>query len=55
MSCNLSLKRKRNIVKELIEKQERWVFTDTECRVDKEVECFVSIVSIQRISSSIAR
>ena len=35
MESTYALKRKRNIVEELVEKQESWAFMDTECRVDK--------------------
>ena len=35
MEINLALKGKRNIVEELVEKQEIWAFIDTECRTDK--------------------
>ena len=31
------MKRKRNIVEELVEKQESWAFTDTDCRVDNKI------------------
>ena len=37
MESNLALKNKRKIVEELVEKQEMWIFTDTECQVDKKV------------------
>ena len=35
MASTSALKRKRKIVKELVEKQESWVFTDTKYKVDK--------------------
>ena len=35
MASTSSLKSKRKIVEELVEKQESWAFTNTECRVDK--------------------
>ena len=35
MASNSALKNKRKTVEELVEKQEMWIFTDTECRVDK--------------------
>jgi hypothetical protein len=37
MESNSSLKNKRNIIEYLVEKQEMWTFTDTECHVDKKV------------------
>ena len=37
MESTLTLKSKRNIVKELVEKQESWAFTDAECKVDKKI------------------
>ena len=37
MKSKFSLKNKRKTVEELVEKQEMWTFTDTECRVDKKV------------------
>ena len=35
MEITTALKRKRNIVKELVAKQESWAFTSTKCKVDK--------------------
>ena len=35
MASTSCLKSKRKTVEELVEKQESWAFTDTECRVDK--------------------
>ena len=35
MAYTSSLKSKRKTIEEPVEKQESWVFTDTECRVDK--------------------
>ena len=37
MESTSALKSKRNIVEELVEKQESWVFIDTKCRVDKKI------------------
>jgi 3-methyladenine DNA glycosylase AlkD len=37
METTSSLKIKRKIVKESIEKQESWAFMDTKCRVDKKI------------------
>ena len=37
MESTSALKRKRKIVEELVEKQESWAFTDTECRFDKKI------------------
>ena len=37
MESNFSLNSKRNVVKELVEKQESWVFTNTKCRVDRKI------------------
>jgi hypothetical protein len=37
MASNFSLKNKRNLVEEPMEKQEMWIFIDTECRVNKKV------------------
>jgi hypothetical protein len=37
MATTSALKSKIKIVEELVEKQEDWAFTDTECRVDKKI------------------
>ena len=37
MKSESSLRNKRNIVEERMEKKEMWTFTDTECRVDRKV------------------
>ena len=37
METTSALRSKRNIVQELMEKQESWEFTNTECRVDKKI------------------
>ena len=37
MASNSTLRNKRKKVEEPSDKQEMWIFTDTECRVDKKV------------------
>lgn len=37
MATNFDLKKKRKIIAEPVEKQEMWIFVDTEYRVDKKV------------------
>ena len=37
MASTLALKSKRNTIEQPVEKQEIWAFTDTECRVDKNI------------------
>ena len=37
MASNYSLKNKRKIIEEPVEKEQMWTFTDTDCWVDKKV------------------
>ena len=37
MASTSALKSKRETIEELVEKQEIWAFTDTECRVDNKI------------------